>query len=279
MRTTLQPVSPQDVPLARPDLHGRLQAWCLDPPGSELTFAGKLARENLWTSDHAARVIAEYRRFLYQAVAAGHPVCPPDAIDQAWHQHLLDTRGYWDEFCPQVLGQALHHSPSKGRPGEEQMLRDWYDLTLRSYWAAFGEPPPADLWPSTEERFRGEERWQRVDGSRYRLVARHRRLGPKPPWLRPGRLRQFITGSTLLDLGGVGLLLLAIHPLFLLLVLVLVLVLVAAVARRKRSQSGTNRNRGRGGNSSDGGAGCGGSGSGCGGGGCGGCGGGGGCGG
>lgn len=154
------------VTLARPDLQTRLQEWSLDPPGTRLLFAGKLARENGWSAGHGARVVAEYRRFLYLAVAAGHPVCPSDAVDQAWHQHLLDSRAYWQEFCPRVLGQPLHHSPSRGRDGERARLGEAYRRTLESYAATFGELPPADIWPGEAERFSCAQRWRRVDSSR-----------------------------------------------------------------------------------------------------------------
>ncbi|MFN7677738.1 MAG: glycine-rich domain-containing protein, partial [Cyanobacteriota bacterium] len=100
---------------AHPELLARLEAWSIDPPGAPSPFARTLAHDQGWSAARTARVIGEYRRFLYLAVTAGHPVCPPEAIDQAWHQHLLDTRAYWLEFCPDVLGQPLHQSPSQGR--------------------------------------------------------------------------------------------------------------------------------------------------------------------
>ena len=133
------------APLAPTDLLMRLRGWSLDPPGATLTFAGKLARDNGWTRHQASRVIDEYLRFVVLAVTAGHPVCPSDAVDQAWHQHLLDTRSYWEEFCPKILGRPLHHSPSKGRAGERQRMGEWYRHTLASYRAVFGEEPPADI--------------------------------------------------------------------------------------------------------------------------------------
>ncbi|MFN7741158.1 MAG: glycine-rich domain-containing protein [Cyanobacteriota bacterium] len=59
-------------------------------------------------------MLGEYRRFLFLAMQAGHPVSPSRPVDLAWHQHLLDTRSYWQEFCPRVLGRPLHHTPSRG---------------------------------------------------------------------------------------------------------------------------------------------------------------------
>jgi hypothetical protein len=87
------------------------------------------------------RVLGEYRRFLFLAMAAGHPVSPSRAVALAWHQHLLDTRSYWQEFCPRVLGQPLHHTPSRGSEEERQRLGERYRRTLTSYRACFGEAP------------------------------------------------------------------------------------------------------------------------------------------
>ena len=98
----------------------------------------------------------EYRRFLFLAMEAGHGVCPSPAVDQAWHQHLLDTRRYWEQFCPEVLGSPLHHSPSQGGAAERQRLEAWYRQTLASYERVFGESPPAEVWPRA-----GQPRWAR----------------------------------------------------------------------------------------------------------------------
>lgn len=77
-------------------------------------FEEKLARENGWSLEFAARVVREYRRFAYLAIAAGHMASPSDAVDQAWHLHLTYSQSYWDDFCGKALGRPLHHHPSKG---------------------------------------------------------------------------------------------------------------------------------------------------------------------
>ena len=92
----------------------RLMEWSLDPPAGTLGFAAKLARDNRWSLRYAERVEAEYRRFVFLAVESDHGVCPPEAVDRAWHQHLLETHNYWEQFCPDVLGAPLHHTPSRG---------------------------------------------------------------------------------------------------------------------------------------------------------------------
>ena len=130
------------------DLYLRLQNYCLDELGGTVTFAVKLACEQGWSVAKSERVLGEYRRFLFLAMAAGHPVSPSRPVDLAWHQHLLDTRSYWQEFCPRVLGQPLHHTPSRGSKEERQRMWERYRRTLASYRTFFGEAPPADLWPA-----------------------------------------------------------------------------------------------------------------------------------
>jgi uncharacterized protein (TIGR04222 family) len=174
-----------------PALLERLRRCRFDPPGARLGFAAKLAQDQGWSLAKAERVEAEYRRFLYLAITAPHLVCPSEAVDQAWHQHLLDTRRYWLEFCPQVLGQPLHHSPSRGGPEELQRHREGYERTLASYRASFGEAPPSDLWPSPQRRFAAPRRgllrgpgaliragWTAVGGLRAGRLQR--------PWRRSG---------------------------------------------------------------------------------------------
>jgi uncharacterized protein (TIGR04222 family) len=182
--------SPRAV-AADPALLERLRRCRFDPPGARLGFAAKLAQDQGWSLAKAERVEAEYRRFLYLAITAPHLVCPSEAVDQAWHQHLLDTRRYWLEFCPQVLGQPLHHSPSRGGPEELQRHREGYERTLASYRASFGEAPPSDLWPPPQRRFAAPRRgllrgpgaliragWTAVGGLRAGRLQR--------PWLRSG---------------------------------------------------------------------------------------------
>jgi hypothetical protein len=192
----MPPASQSRSALVNPELLERLQAWSLDQPEGKVGFARKLAQENGWSAPYATRVVAEYRRFLYLAVTAGHPVCPSDPVDQAWHQHLLETRSYWQEFCPKVLGEPLHHTPSRGGTKEQQRMREWYGRTLASYQAAFGTAAPTDLWPPSHLRFSGAERWMRVDAGRLWLLPRpclvdlHRRKqrGGLAPWLGQGGL-------------------------------------------------------------------------------------------
>src|SRR5436190_23876910 len=75
-------------------LFENIRAFDIDGGPSAFRFAERLAKENRWSRSFADRVIDEYRKFLFLAVAAGHPVSPSDAVDEAWHLHLLYTESY-----------------------------------------------------------------------------------------------------------------------------------------------------------------------------------------
>jgi len=102
----------------------RIAGFSLDSPGAELPFSTRLAKENDWTSEFGARAIEEYKRFAYLAVAAGHPVSPPDAVDQVWHLHLTYTQNYWKKFCAEILAKPLHHQPTEGGVAESEKFQD-----------------------------------------------------------------------------------------------------------------------------------------------------------
>jgi hypothetical protein len=151
----------------------RISAFELDEPAASLPFSARLARENGWTRNYACRVIEEYKRFCYLAVTVNHSVTPSDAVDQAWHLHLLYTRSYWDGFCAHILGRPFHHGPSRGGAEEGEKFRHWYAETLKSYAHAFGAPPD-DIWPDVETRFDRKSRFLRVNLADYWIVPKPR---------------------------------------------------------------------------------------------------------
>lgn len=139
-----------------------LSRYTIGPDDAALPFAARLARENGWTRDHAARVIEEYKRFCFLAATAGHEVTPSDAVDQVWHLHLTYSRDYWELFCPNVLGRPLHHGPTAGGTEERQRYFEQYAQTLKRYEQVFGESAPADLWPPAAQRLIEDPRARRV---------------------------------------------------------------------------------------------------------------------
>lgn len=159
---------------AADDLRARIQAFRLDEPDSVFPFSARLARENGWSRAYALRVVEEYRRFVYLAMAAGHPVTPSVDVDQAWHLHLTYTRSYWEEMCGRVLGRPLHHDPTRGGSAEGAKFTDWYARTLRSYREAFGAAPPPDIWPSPAARFAPAARTRTVSDATHWVIRRPR---------------------------------------------------------------------------------------------------------
>lgn len=156
-----------------PDLLARILAFDLDGPGPVgLPFAARLARENGWSPGHAARVVREYKRYVFLAVTSADPVCPSEDVDAAWHLHLTYTRSYWGRFCPEVLGRPLHHEPTRGGPAEARKHLAMYDRTLAAYRAAFGEDPPADIWPPAAERFGVDLRHRSVNTARNWVIPK-----------------------------------------------------------------------------------------------------------
>lgn len=156
------------------DLWRRIQEFPIDEGPVELPFVRRLARENAWTDAHAERVVAEYRKFLLLAMAAGHPVSPSDAVDQAWHLHLTYSKSYWIRLCGEVLQRPLHHYPTQGGESEQRKYRDAYARTLESYRRMFGSPPPDDLWPDPSLRFGRDLEFQRINRSENTVVSRRR---------------------------------------------------------------------------------------------------------
>lgn len=160
-----------DLSLEQRELLDRLDEFQFDTGGASLSFSRRLARENGWTHGEAHRAIREYRRFLFLAMHAGHPVTPSDQVDQVWHLHLCYTRSYWTRLCGEVLGVPLHHEPTQGGAAEGEKFDDWYARTMESYRRFFGEPP-ADLWPPASRRFGEDLHFRRVNVRRSWVVPK-----------------------------------------------------------------------------------------------------------
>ena len=150
----------------------RISTFSFDAPGTAFTFADRLAQENGWSRDFAREAIEEYRRFIYLAMTGERPSTPSDIVDQVWHLHLTFTRSYWDVFCGETLGRALHHGPTQGGPAEDARYRAQYDETLQRYHAAFGHPAPRRFWPPAEVRFSGAPHMSWVDRRRSIVIDR-----------------------------------------------------------------------------------------------------------
>lgn len=130
------------------ELWARVAAYSIDKPGAPYPFSKRLMKEQGWTEELALAAIEEYKRFMFLAVAAGHPVTPSKTVDEVWHLHLIYTREYWEEFCVKILDRIIHHDPGNGETGEQKHFDDQYQRTLDSYVRFFGTLPPQAIWGS-----------------------------------------------------------------------------------------------------------------------------------
>ncbi|QEL14385.1 TIGR04222 domain-containing membrane protein [Limnoglobus roseus] len=155
------------------ELRQKIEAFNIDGPDTPaLPYAVRLARENGWTRAYTARVVREYKRFLYLAVTAPHAASPSEAVDAAWHLHLTYTRSYWQRLCQETLGRPLHHEPTRGGHDEGAKYRNLYERTLQTYRDTLGEDPPGDIWPPADVRFGEDLRHVTVNTARNWVVPK-----------------------------------------------------------------------------------------------------------
>jgi uncharacterized protein (TIGR04222 family) len=157
----------------------RIQQHAFERDDGSLDFLGKLMREQGWSRTKARAAIEEYRKFCFLAVCAGHAVTPSEEVDQVWHLHLTYTVDYWNRFCPQVLGMALHHEGADGKLATRTQHRNGYAETLASYQRRFGVPPE-EFWPASAVRFAPASNYRWVDRRTHWVIPRLR----LPQWRR-----------------------------------------------------------------------------------------------
>ncbi len=155
------------------ELLQRLEKFSPDSADAAFPFSSRLAKENQWSLAYTNRVIAEYKRFAFLSVEAGHPVSPSEDVDQVWHLHLTYSQSYWKDFCPEILQTPLHHSPTRGGVDESAKFDNWYRKTFESYRRFFGEPP-RDIWPTPEEKAAQKNHFVRVDKETHWVIPKLR---------------------------------------------------------------------------------------------------------
>ncbi len=188
------------------ELRARLESLELDQFDAVDTFSLRLARENRWTTEYTAQVIREYRRFLLLVTVSEELMSPSDAVDQAWHLHLLDTRNY-RRFCRNVLGRRLEHTPSRGGQDEHAKFDAAYARTLERYRQTFSEEPPPDVWPPLERRFDGKSEHVRVDVKAHWILPKPHlvpRIAARFAALAPTKSRLLVTIAALAAVGSVA---------------------------------------------------------------------------
>lgn len=127
-------------------LWSRIQEFSMDASDADFPFSKKLAKEENWSLDFAKKAIEEYKKFVYLCCILPNGASPSEVVDKVWHLHLIYTRNYWEEFCPNILKRPLHHHPSKGGFNENVKHQNWFTDTLTSYKEIFQSEAPHEIW-------------------------------------------------------------------------------------------------------------------------------------
>jgi len=112
-------------------------------------FRRRLMQKTGWNISTAEAVDFEYRCFLLLCAVSDMTLTPPEAVDIAWHEHILHTRHYQD-ILPRIIGKRLHHDP--GIEGDEEKHRIQYKNTWSLYRRIFGRDPTEIVWPRPQHR-------------------------------------------------------------------------------------------------------------------------------
>lgn len=139
-------------------LWNRLQEFSLDECAADFPFSKKLAKEENWTETFTRKAIDEYKKFVYLCCISPNGASPSEIIDKVWHMHLIYTQNYWEEFCPEVLQQKLHHQPSQGGESEKEKHKSWFAETLENYEKIFEQEPPKDIWKPVQIPLKNKKR-------------------------------------------------------------------------------------------------------------------------
>jgi hypothetical protein len=185
-------------------LYAQIQAFEIDQPFAALPFSKRLARDHQWSLIYTERVIEEYKKFLFLAIVADHPVTPSNAVDQAWHLHLTYTHSYWNELCSQVLPKPLHHHPTQGGQQQRELFWECYCKTLDSYECFFGHSAPIDIWPDPADRFRQAGQFRQINSADYWMIPKPSFTLPKQVFLNISRhfwLHVVVTASLVFGFG------------------------------------------------------------------------------
>ena len=95
-----------------------------------------------WSVERAEKAEEDYKRYLALTKALGgfQPV-PNGEIDRFWHEHILDTRRYFQD-CHELFGGFLHHYPYFGMRGEQdkETWESTAELSNKLWQSTFDEP-------------------------------------------------------------------------------------------------------------------------------------------
>jgi len=117
----------------------------------DLTSVREFVAEEGYSGDEVEAMEREYRRFLFLNYKYRDGVVPSRAVDEYWHEHVLDTEKYAED-CQKIFGFFLHHVPfsrqravasGEWRGQSKEDLITAFEKTKSRYQEVFEEPFPS----------------------------------------------------------------------------------------------------------------------------------------
>lgn len=103
-----------------------------------------------WSEEQADEAVQEYRKFIVLvALDPEKSYGMVEAVDEVWHQHLLNTRDYL-AMCDAIMGGVIHHEQQPLDTALGPDYRRLREQTLRDLTTKFSGPL-SKLWSSSSE--------------------------------------------------------------------------------------------------------------------------------
>lgn len=95
-----------------------------------------------WPNNYAKDVATEYSRFLTLR-SNNNNLSPSDDIDKFWHQHILNTKHYYD-YCFNHHTKIIHHNPTDSYDQASRQIR--LNNTMNAYIIKFKTFVNKNVW-------------------------------------------------------------------------------------------------------------------------------------
>ncbi len=123
----------------------RLEGYSFHERPLTRSLVDRLEEETGHSTDVCYILVEEYRRFMYLVGSTGETLAPSPIVDVVWQMHANDTKAYFEDFCPRVIGRIIHH-PDDLPPFQDDPA---YLRTLDYYAEEFGRPQ-VQFWPDPD---------------------------------------------------------------------------------------------------------------------------------
>lgn len=123
----------------------RLEGYSFHERPLTRSLVDRLEEETGHSVDVCYILVEEYRRFMYLVGSTGETLAPSPIVNVVWKMHADDTKAYFEDFCPRVIGRTIHH-PRDLPPFQDDPA---YLRTLDYYADEFGRPQ-VQFWPDPD---------------------------------------------------------------------------------------------------------------------------------